>query len=121
MEKYTKKDKFPNCAKNCEAVKMLGAGECESVCPQKFINNIDEKFLDFLNDLQKLTKKELINYIGTYWFSLRENAETDMNNKDYFMAEEYGKIKMTQVNRLRNLAKFQSSKINSDNYMYIKL
>ncbi|MFA6570308.1 MAG: hypothetical protein WCT77_03650 [Bacteroidota bacterium] len=27
---------FPECAKNCEVVKMLGAGECESVCGHKF-------------------------------------------------------------------------------------
>jgi len=27
---------FPDCAKNCGMIKELGAGECESVCPQKF-------------------------------------------------------------------------------------
>lgn len=27
---------FPECTKNCEAVKMLGVGECESVCGHKF-------------------------------------------------------------------------------------
>ena len=27
---------FPECAKNCEVVKMLGVGECESVCEHKF-------------------------------------------------------------------------------------
>ena len=27
---------FPECAKDCEAIKMLGAGECESVCGHKF-------------------------------------------------------------------------------------
>jgi len=28
--------KFPDCSKDCEVVKMLGVGECESVCPEKF-------------------------------------------------------------------------------------
>ena len=27
---------FPECAKNCEVIKMLGVGECESVCGHKF-------------------------------------------------------------------------------------
>lgn len=36
-----KTDKFPKCAKDCEVIKMLGAGECESVCPQKFDTNIE--------------------------------------------------------------------------------
>ena len=27
---------FPDCAKDCEAIKMLGVGECESVCGHKF-------------------------------------------------------------------------------------
>ena len=27
---------FPECATNCEVVKYLGVGECESVCPWKF-------------------------------------------------------------------------------------
>ena len=28
--------KFPDCAKGCNILKELGAGECESVCPDKF-------------------------------------------------------------------------------------
>lgn len=31
-----REDMFPKCSSDCEIVKMLGAGECESVCPQKF-------------------------------------------------------------------------------------
>ena len=36
MDKITP---FPECAKNCEVVKMLGVGECESVCGHKFDTN----------------------------------------------------------------------------------
>ena len=28
--------KFPYCSKECSTVELLGAGECESVCPSKF-------------------------------------------------------------------------------------
>jgi len=31
-----REDIFPYCAKNCEVIKELGAGECENVCPIKF-------------------------------------------------------------------------------------
>ncbi|KKL99853.1 hypothetical protein LCGC14_1810240 [marine sediment metagenome] len=27
---------FPECYDNCEIVRMLGVGECESCCPWKF-------------------------------------------------------------------------------------
>jgi len=27
---------FPKCARNCKILLELGAGECESVCPEKF-------------------------------------------------------------------------------------
>lgn len=28
--------KFPDCYSTCAIVKMLGVGECESICPRKF-------------------------------------------------------------------------------------
>jgi len=31
-----KSDEFPKCTKDCEIVRVLGVGECDSVCPQKF-------------------------------------------------------------------------------------
>jgi len=27
---------FPECSVKCKVIKVLGAGECESVCPEKF-------------------------------------------------------------------------------------
>jgi len=27
---------FPACARKCSIIEILGAGECESVCPKKF-------------------------------------------------------------------------------------
>ncbi len=31
---------FPECAETCDSVRVLGFGECESVCPRKFDKNI---------------------------------------------------------------------------------
>jgi hypothetical protein len=39
FNKYKAMDKnknFPDCAKDCTAIKMLGVGECENVCVEKF-------------------------------------------------------------------------------------
>jgi len=30
-----KEIEFPKCAEKCTAIKILGCGECESVCPEK--------------------------------------------------------------------------------------
>lgn len=30
---------FPECAKHCGVIEILGVGECESVCPKKFDAN----------------------------------------------------------------------------------
>lgn len=32
---------FPECAKKCQVIERLGAGECESICPHKFEMNED--------------------------------------------------------------------------------
>jgi hypothetical protein len=34
--KELKETSFPDCSVNCEAVRYLGASECESACPFKF-------------------------------------------------------------------------------------
>lgn len=34
---------FPKCYKDCEMVKFLGCGECESVCPWKFEEELNEE------------------------------------------------------------------------------
>jgi len=72
------------------------------------INQMDEQYLEFLNDLRKLNKDELIDFIGDYWIALKEEAENGRKQKDVYMAIEFGNIKLTQVNRLKILAKFKS-------------
>jgi hypothetical protein len=72
------------------------------------INQMDEQYLEFLNDLRKLNKDELIDFIGDYWIGLKEEAENNRKQKDVYMATEFGNIKLTQVNRLKIIAKFKS-------------
>jgi hypothetical protein len=61
---------------------------------------LDEQSLEFLNDLLKFDKDELVDLIYYFWAQLKKEAENGMN--------EFGCIKMTQVNRLKILAKFKS-------------
>lgn len=39
---------FPQCANNCEVVKILGVGECENICAHKFyVNGKPKKCVQF--------------------------------------------------------------------------
>jgi len=69
---------------------------------------LDEQSLEFLNDLRKFNKDELVDLIHEFWTQLKKEAESGMNNKVDYMMEEFGRVKMTQVNRLKILAKFKS-------------
>ena len=53
---------FPYCAKNCEVIKELGAGECESVCPIKFSKPSGEA--------KQMTVEELYRVIKKAWHEL---------------------------------------------------
>lgn len=69
---------------------------------------LDEQSLEFLNDLQKFDKEELVYLIYDFWTELKSDAENGMNDKVNYMMEEFGRVKMTQANRLKILAKFKS-------------
>ena len=71
-------------------------------------SKLDEQSLEFLNDLRKFDKEELVDLIYDFWTTLKRYAENGMNDKVNYMMEEYGRVKMTQVNRLKILAKFKS-------------
>ena len=66
---------------------------------------LDEQSLEFLNDLRKFNKDELVDLIHEFWTQLKKEAESGINNKVDYMMEEFGRVKMTQVNRLKILAK----------------
>lgn len=69
---------------------------------------LDEQSLEFLNDLRKFDKEELVDLIYDFWTTLKRDAENGMNDKVNYMMEEFGRVKMIQVNRLKILAKFKS-------------
>lgn len=69
---------------------------------------LDNENLKFLNDLRKLDKEELVDFLYEYWIKLKTDAENDREQKNVYMAVEFGNIKMTQVNRLKNLANIKS-------------
>jgi hypothetical protein len=69
---------------------------------------LDKQSLEFLNDLRKFDKEELVDLIHEFWTQLKKEAENGMNDKVGYMMEEFGRVKMTQVNRLKILTKFKS-------------
>lgn len=69
---------------------------------------IDE--IEFRENLNKLTKLELVEYIHNYWCALKTESENQMNDKVNYMQEEFGGIKMTQVNKMWHLLMFKNIK-----------
>jgi hypothetical protein len=54
-------------------------------------------------ELNQLDKPELVDFIYDYWNELKTDAENRMNDKENYMMEEFGRVKMTEVNKLRNM------------------
>jgi len=54
-------------------------------------------------ELNQLDKSELVDFIHDYWNELKTNAENGMNDKENYMMEVFGRVKMTEVNKLRNM------------------
>ena len=54
-------------------------------------------------ELDQLDKSELVDFIYDYWSQLKTQAENGMNDKDNYMMADFGRVKMTEVNRLRNM------------------
>ena len=54
-------------------------------------------------ELDQLDKSELVDFIYDYWSQLKTQAENGMNDKDNYMMADFGRVKMTEVNKLRNM------------------
>lgn len=71
--------------------------------------NIEDEIKDdnfeFLNDLHSLNKDELVGLIYDFWKLTKDEAEKQIKDTVNFRQEEYGRLKMTQVNRLKILLK----------------
>ncbi len=79
-------------------------------------NNIDDSD-EFLNKLQKLNKDELITFIHNYYIDMRKHAISDINNKTDYMVEEFGRVRLTQLNMLRNILYYKNYQKEYESYM----
>lgn len=76
---------------------------------EKNIKDEDEN--QFLSNLNKCTKDELIAIIHNYWTDLKIEAKNQMDDDVLYMADVLGRLKMTLVNRLKILvARYVKSK-----------
>ena len=59
-------------------------------------------------ELEQLDKSELVGLVYDYWSQLKTQAEHAMRvDGDRYMMEEFGRVIMTQANRLRNMLHYK--------------
>lgn len=68
--------KYPYCSTKCEAVELLGAGECSSVCPNKFDQTMCCDCLKCYNGCDQAFPESYINGGAIYC----KNFERDDNS-----------------------------------------
>jgi len=54
-------------------------------------------------ELNQLDKSELVDLIYDYWTQLKTQADNGMSVKENYYCEDFGRVKMTEVNKLRNM------------------
>jgi len=54
-------------------------------------------------ELHQLDKSELVDLIYDYWTQLKTQADNGMSVKENYYCEDFGRVKMTEVNKLRNM------------------
>ena len=68
----------------------------------------NEECQNFLNDLELLSKEQIIEAVSTWFDQTDMEATGNMNEtEEKYMVNEFGRIKRTLLNRLRNHAKHQ--------------
>ena len=65
-------------------------------------------------ELDQLDKSELVDLVYDYWSQLKTQAENQMDDKVNYMMEEFGRVKITQVNRLRNMLHHKLNQIEDE-------
>lgn len=62
----------------------------------------NEECQKFLNDLELLTKQEIIESVSMFFDQTDMEATGNMNEPEYkYMANEFGRVKRTLLNRLK--------------------
>lgn len=68
----------------------------------------NEECQKFLNDLELLTKEEIIEAVSMFFDQKDMEATGNMNeSEDKYMVSEFGRIKRTLLNRLKNMVNRQ--------------
>ena len=64
----------------------------------------NEECQNFLNDLESLTKEEIIEAVSMFFDHTDMESTGNMNEpEDKYMVNEFGRIKQTLLNRLKNM------------------
>jgi len=66
-------------------------------------NELNDEYLEILNNLHKLSKEKLIKLISDFWLKTKQDGIKQNADKVNFRQEEYGRLKITQANYLKIL------------------
>jgi len=68
---------------------------------------MEQENIEFIENLNKMNKKEIVDYIYNYWAELKIESKNGLGKTDYCV-DEFSRIKMTQVNKMKNLLTIKS-------------
>ncbi|MDA3780883.1 MAG: hypothetical protein PF487_11795 [Bacteroidales bacterium] len=104
-----KNKQFPECSKDCEAIKMLGASECESVCGHKFDTNARQLTTPLVNGsaLLQLSKISINEDYCKKW---------NIYLNDFVCLTKNGELLRNTLYRIGGL---NSPKLNEDKYFLL--
>ena len=73
---------------------------------RRYVRN--EECQNFLNDLESLTKEEIIEAVSMFFDQTDMESTGNMNeSEDKYMVNEFGRVKRTLLNRLKNMVNRQ--------------
>ena len=58
-------------------------------------------------EINQLNKSELVDLIYDYWTQLKTQAEMQMKDKENYQIQNFGRLKMLQANKLRNMLHYK--------------
>tara|TARA_R110000803_G_scaffold7362_4_gene23765 strand:- start:29878 stop:30087 length:210 start_codon:yes stop_codon:yes gene_type:complete len=58
-------------------------------------------------ELNQLDKSELVDFIYDYWGQLKIQCESMIGDTENYLMNEFGRTKMTEVNKLRNILHYK--------------
>ena len=61
----------------------------------------DDEYLEFLKNLRELSKYEMVDIVGEFWWKLKKTAENNYYHDEDGYSKIIGGVQLTQVNRLK--------------------